>query len=96
VPEIDLSQFDLTHEPAPPPDDGRLEFKLDELTLDKPVPAEPIAAPSDEIATKLDLARAYADMGDNEAARGLLQEVLETGNAAQKSEAEALSKRLSA
>ncbi|MDI3258275.1 MAG: FimV/HubP family polar landmark protein [Sinobacteraceae bacterium] len=96
VPEIDLSQFDLTHEPAPPPDDGRLEFKLDELTLDKPAPAEPIAAPSDEIATKLDLARAYADMGDNEAARGLLQEVLETGNAAQKSEAEALSKRLSA
>ena len=44
----------------------------------------------DEVSTKLDLARAYLDMGDNEGTRSILEEVIEEGNAAQKSEAEAL------
>jgi pilus assembly protein FimV len=45
---------------------------------------------ADENSTKLDLARAYLDMGDGEGARSLLEEVLEEGNDSQKREAEEL------
>lgn len=41
----------------------------------------------DEVATKLDLARAYVDMGDYEAAREILDEVLEEGDDAQRGSA---------
>lgn len=47
-------------------------------------------ADSDENATKLDLARAYIDMGDMEGARDILQEVLAEGSASQKEEAKEL------
>ena len=40
--------------------------------------------------TKLDLAQAYIDIGDNEAAHALLDEVLTEGNAAQRLRAERL------
>jgi len=43
-----------------------------------------------EIDTKLELALAYRDMGDNEGALELLREVVAQGNAAQKAEAKAL------
>ncbi|TXT16707.1 MAG: pilus assembly protein FimV, partial [bacterium] len=58
--------------------------------------AEPQAAPAEggidpelreEVNTKLDLARAYLEMGDREGAREILQEVLNEGDADQKSEA---------
>ncbi|MET1254303.1 FimV/HubP family polar landmark protein [Aliikangiella maris] len=44
----------------------------------------------DEIATKLDLARAYIDMGDSEGAKEILSEVIAEGTDAQKEEAQAL------
>jgi len=92
--DFDLSHFDFSAEPHHPADggEGTVEFNLDELDLSKPTHL----SSGDEIGTKLDLARVYADMGDNDAARGLLNEVLGTGNATQKAEAEALIKRLSA
>jgi len=43
-----------------------------------------------EVGTKLDLARAYMDMGDPEGARNILEEVLNEGSVAQKQEAERL------
>ncbi len=43
-----------------------------------------------EVGTKLDLARAYIDMGDPEGARSILDEVLKEGSAEQKQEAERL------
>ena len=43
-----------------------------------------------EVGTKLDLARAYMDMGDPEGARNILEEVLSEGSAAQKQEAQRL------
>ena len=49
---------------------------------------------SDEVTTKLDLARAYLDMGDPEGARSILGEVMEEGNDEQKNEAEALISKL--
>ncbi|MBT8077116.1 MAG: LysM peptidoglycan-binding domain-containing protein [Gammaproteobacteria bacterium] len=43
-----------------------------------------------EVGTKLDLARAYVDMGDPEGARSILQEVLEEGDEAQRQQAQQL------
>jgi len=43
-----------------------------------------------EVGTKLDLARAYVDMGDPEGARSILQEVLEEGDDGQRQEANRL------
>ncbi len=43
-----------------------------------------------EVGTKLDLARAYMDMGDPEGARSILDEVLQEGNPTQRNEAERL------
>ncbi|HVC28052.1 MAG TPA: FimV/HubP family polar landmark protein [Gammaproteobacteria bacterium] len=43
-----------------------------------------------EIGTKLDLARAYIDMGDSDGAKNILQEVLEEGDSQQQQEARKL------
>ena len=48
----------------------------------------------DEISTKLDLARAYLDMGDHDGTRGILDEVLNDGNDEQKEEASELMAKL--
>ena len=47
-----------------------------------------------EIATKLDLAKAYEEMGDKDGARELLTEVVKDGDAAQKGQAEQLLAKL--
>lgn len=49
---------------------------------------------SDDSGTKLDLARAYVEMGDSEMARGLLDEVEQSGSDDQRREAQALRARL--
>jgi pilus assembly protein FimV len=49
---------------------------------------------ADEVATKLDLAQAYIDMGDNDGARDILNEVVTEGDAGQKSEAKEMLSRL--
>ena len=45
---------------------------------------------TEEVATKLDLAKAYEEMGDLEGARELLQEVLKEGDASQQEKAQAV------
>jgi pilus assembly protein FimV len=47
-----------------------------------------------EVGTKLDLARAYMDMGDPEGARSILEEVVSEGSASQKQEAQRLIENL--
>ena len=47
-----------------------------------------------EVGTKLDLARAYMDMGDPDGARNILEEVLAEGSASQKQEAQRLMESL--
>ena len=49
---------------------------------------------TDEVATKLDLAQAYIDMGDNDGARDILGEVLSEGDDGQKTEAKDMLSRL--
>ncbi|ODB98259.1 FimV/HubP family polar landmark protein [Candidatus Thiodiazotropha endoloripes] len=50
---------------------------------------------TDEITTKLDLARAYIDMGDNEGAKSILEEVVGEGSENQQKEAQDLLSNLS-
>lgn len=51
-------------------------------------------ADADEVATKLDLARAYIDMGDTEGAKDILDEVLQEGTDTQRDEASTLLSRI--
>ena len=46
------------------------------------------------MATKLDLARAYIDMGDHQGARDILDEVVKDGDDTQRQEAEDMLSRL--
>ena len=48
----------------------------------------------DETATKLELARAYFEMGDKESTRGILEEVIKEGTETQRAEAHALLQRV--
>lgn len=71
---------------------GSYELDLDEAPAATP-PAVDLAADEggdDAAATKLELARAYLDMGDVEGARGMLEEVVGEGNPGQRSEARRL------
>ena len=70
-----------------------MDFDLSGIDLDLPASndaAKADAAPADDAATKLDLAKAYQDMGDKEGARELLEEVMKEGSDAQKAEAKSL------
>ncbi|MFO0451714.1 MAG: FimV/HubP family polar landmark protein [Pseudomonadota bacterium] len=60
-------------------------MNVDDLALPE---LEPVTL--SEVGTKLDLARAYMDMGDPDGARSILQEVLSEGSASQKQEAQRL------
>jgi pilus assembly protein FimV len=51
---------------------------------------------TDEVTTKLDLARAYIDMGDNEGAKSILEEVASEGTDQQKEEAKELMNNIGA
>lgn len=62
------------------------DFSFDDEELDEDSGEES----GDEISTKLDLARAYIDMGDADGAKEILSEVLTEGNDSQKQEAQEL------
>ncbi|MEA3139716.1 MAG: pilus assembly protein FimV [Gammaproteobacteria bacterium] len=63
------------------------------LKTDETMPElEPVTM--SEVGTKLDLARAYMDMGDPEGARSILEEVVTEGSASQKQEAQRLIENL--
>lgn len=71
-----------------------VDTNLDEVS-DEDMDAElDFLADADEAATKLDLARAYIDMGDTEGARDILTEVTQEGNEQQRQEAEDLLSRI--
>ena len=58
------------------------------------VAAVPESVDEDEVATKLDLARAYVEMGDEDGARAILAEVAAEGSQAQRGDAETLLSQL--
>ena len=102
---LEFDELDIvvdSAEPAP----GEEPFDLaDELTpaahSDVGVPGSAaeeeevlIADDADQMATKLDLARAYLDMDDGESARAMLEEVAGNGSAQQRQEAQELLSRM--
>lgn len=97
--------FDLELEASAPvvamqealPDSPAIDLALDEgLSADEPLEAGAGSDGDDdpEVATKLELAQAYEEMGDREGARELLNEVLNEGSAAQRAEAQSRLDRL--
>ena len=77
---IDLDKLDLSFDP-------------DKATFEDPTPSV-LDGQWHDAATKLDLAKAYQEMGDVEGAREILQEVLHEGDDQQKSEAQSLLAKL--
>ena len=77
---IDLDKLDLSFDP-------------DKATFEDPTPSV-LDGQWHDAATKLDLAKAYQEMGDVEGAREILQEVLHEGDEQQKSEAQSLLSKL--
>jgi pilus assembly protein FimV len=87
--------------PAPAEKPAGAPMDLSSINLDLGSAGEPsaAAAPSNdpkwqEVATKLDLAKAYEEMGDKDGARELLTEVMKDGDAAQKGQAQQLLAKL--
>jgi len=66
-----------------------LSFDPDKATFEDPTPSV-LDGQWHDAATKLDLAKAYQEMGDAEGAREILQEVLHEGDDEQKKEAQAI------
>jgi len=77
---IDLDKLDLSFDP-------------EKATFEDPTPSV-LDGQWHDAATKLDLAKAYQEMGDVEGAREILQEVLHEGDDQQKSEAQSLLAKL--
>ncbi|MGA9333956.1 MAG: FimV/HubP family polar landmark protein [Rudaea sp.] len=88
--EEELALPDLSDHPTPPPPPSPPPPADTQATQTMAVPAEDFFAGEDAIGTKLDLAKAYLDMGDPEGARSMLDEVMAEGNDAQKDEARKL------
>ncbi len=95
--ELDELSASLEQPPIAEPFKAPAPAALDDLdNLDDLPPFEDdfdYLSGTDESATKLDLARAYIDMGDHDGARDILDEVVKEGTAGQQTEArEMLSK----
>ena len=99
LPALD-TQADIEPKPAAESGSSVPEFDFSSISLDleprsEPQPAAdaPLSAGGDspeELATKLELAVAYDEIGDKDGARELLQEVLRAGDASQKARAQEL------
>jgi pilus assembly protein FimV len=98
--EFELSQFDIGEgEPSDAADSDALSNVLEEESGESEALSDVLGEAGDEgeeedIGTKLDLARAYIDMGDSEGASEFLEEVLEEGNEQQKAQAKKLLDRI--
>ncbi|MHB1353000.1 MAG: FimV/HubP family polar landmark protein, partial [Thiobacillus sp.] len=71
-------------------DDKPADAKFDFSDLDLDLGDGGNDAELDEVGTKLDLARAYVEMGDKEGAREILNEVVAEGNDSQKADAKGM------
>lgn len=89
APALNLSDIDLD-----------LKRPAERTEIELPDAGPPTEPPLDldlqqEVATKLELARAYEEMGDKDGARELVEEVLREGSGRQKDDARAILARLS-
>lgn len=94
--EIDLDDTDLDLDGDlsldESTDTAELETEIGgmDISADEEFDISELSDDLDEVGTKLDLAKAYIDMGDHEGARGILEEVKAEGNEKQQQEAESL------
>jgi pilus assembly protein FimV len=96
--------LDFSTSDSSPATSGDIEFSLggmsDSVVEFDSAPAGTVAEGGlpgwDETATKLDLAKAYIDMGDAEGARSILDEVMAEGNDSQKQQARSLAAQIAA
>ncbi len=91
LPDIDLDDLQGEKKPSAP----ETEAGLDQLTPDMEFGDDldedlDLFSDEDEVSIKLDLARAYIDMGDREGASDILDEILEQGSDEQQEEAKQL------
>ena len=92
---LDFPAKDVAKEPAPeaqPADVGLAGISLNLDDVAEPGESAPEAKgePWHEVATKLDLAKAYQEMGDATGAREILEEVLREGDEGQREAAQTL------
>ncbi|TFF13496.1 peptidoglycan-binding protein [Pseudomonas sp. BCA14] len=86
--ELDRLSQSLEHPPIEP------TFTAQDAALGGDEPEFDFLSGTNEVATKLDLAQAYIDMGDADGARDILSEVLTEGDEAQRGEAKEMLGRL--
>ena len=93
---LDFPVDEAAEKPAPSAPPAGIGFEGISLNFDD-VPAAPSEPASggqgdqwQEVSTKLDLAKAYQEMGDNDGAREILEEVMREGDATQRDAAQAL------
>lgn len=96
IPEISSSPAGYSHRSTIAPDSNSLSLSLQTLENSMAQGRNAGGNVEDELNTKLDLARAYVEMGDNEMARSLLKEVQQQGGDRHQQEAAALLLRLPA
>ena len=94
---IDFPDVSESEEVTPAPVLPEADLADINLNIDDSAPAESVDTQSveksaqwHEIATKIDLARAYQEMGDNDGAKEILQEVLKDGDAEQQESAKSI------
>ncbi len=98
--DFDISLDLGGEEKKPEPDKTAAPMDLSSISLDLGIASEPSGSPAgtdpkwQEVATKLDLAKAYEEMGDKDGARELLNEVLKDGDSVQKGQAQQLLAKL--
>lgn len=98
VADFDVSEFGTEGEEDREAESDTESFEISEesagedVTEERPAAAE--TGDEDSVDTKLELAEAYMDMGDEEGARDLLEEVVKEGNDDQKAKAKELLDKL--
>ena len=92
--ELERLSHSLEQPPIAEPFADAVKFDADDAIEQGDEPEFDFLSGADETATKLDLAQAYIDMGDDEGARDILGEVLSEGNTEQKTEAKEMLSRL--
>ena len=89
--DLDMGETKPTPTPSPSAEPAPLDLSAISLDLDTPGESAPPTTSTDpkwqEVATKLDLAKAYEEMGDKDGARELLNEVVKEGDSAQQGQA---------
>jgi pilus assembly protein FimV len=85
-----LRDDETVEQPAPSMSESTAEFPTMELGPEDMSDELHEARTMTEVGTKLDLARAYVDMGDPAGARSILEEVLDEGDEGQRQQAQQL------